>query len=209
MSQEWQQCVKEAIDSIPVVRYKGRDENGKKVEGLDEPGATGVTEDVYFKGTLIIAEKNNGVPVSLCSGVQLQAFILAVSKHSTLKNRFTPEMIKKLIKWAYVYKGPEGEEDKYKDGLPGGLVEMGMAEFVGVDKAEYGDLIQIQGVEFNNEYDDGHAVVFESLAEREGKPVIWSWSSSPSIKGVGRDWHWIYKEKNGISRTWKIARMIE
>lgn len=195
----WSKYMKESIESIPVVRYKN--------PSLDNKRATGVTKDIYFKDELILPS-NNDEQISICSGVQLEAFVGAVDKYPELRALITPEDMKELIKWAYVYEGPEDDKKKYADGLPGGLVKLGIAKWIDPYEVEYGDIAQIQGISFNEAYDDGHAVIVESLGKKDEKPVLWCWSSSPTTNGVGRDWFWIYKSKNGIERQWKIARPI-
>jgi hypothetical protein len=197
---EWQECIKDAIDSIPLVRYKTEQ---------DSPRATGVTRNVYFNNVLVLPT-NSDESISICSGVQYQAFVEAADKHSVLSVILSARDIKNLKKWAYVHEGPPGNKKIYADGLPGGLIELGIAEKIHDPmKAQYGDICQIHGIKFNNAYDDGHAVIIERVSYRRNKPVLWCWSSSPATGGVGRDWFWINKERNGIERKFSIARIIE
>jgi len=188
---DWQQCFLEAIDGIPFAPYKTAGQKGQ-----------GVTEDMYWDEKLLM-KADPEEPNSFCCGAVMEVLIRGLEKCPLYGLGVTHEMLRKLIPWAFVY------EAKHRRGIAEGMVKLGMGDWVDdVTQARLGDLAQIEGIKFNGDYDDGHTVAILGTGVRNGKPVVWSFSSTTGVNPAGHavDWHWMFKSRNGYSRKWHIAR---
>lgn len=192
--------IKAIIESIPFAPYK---------ISSSENQHDGITEDIYWDGSRLFRAADP--PKSYCVGAVLEVFMKLLAKHKTPEDVSTATL-KELKKWVFVFEGPEDDPRKYSDGVAGGLVHFGFADWVDDPlKAEYGDFAQIQGVQFNGAYDDGHSVICTGVGQYKNNPVMYDWSSNNIGERPGHmhDWHYIKHEKNGIARVWKIARIKE
>lgn len=196
----WQKSIRDAIASIPWVRYK-----------FDGDSGQGVTENIYWKDELIL-EADSSNPNSFCCGAVMEAYIKALPLYNQeYSEDITEEILKDLARWAFLY-----SPDK-KEGIAGGLEKYSLGKKIPIEEAQFGDLTQMEKFFFNEKWDDGHTQIILGKEEREGKPIIWSWSSSKAkmnidgeehlIHGHVVDWFWFYREKNNMARQWHTARV--
>jgi hypothetical protein len=132
--------------------------------------------------------------------------------------------MKQLMRRTYITKPDPG----WDNGVAGGLVEAGLAEFVPVEEAQAGDFAQVQWSPSSNPW-SGHSVVLLSAPmpspKGTGALVVWDYSAN-----IGRPAFlppdevfpdprpaWLLERRAGIQvdyhalvkgdRTWHVARM--
>lgn len=199
----WQECIYDAMLSIPWLPYKNKD--------IGDTGQ-GVSEDIYWEGHKILAADPDH-PNSFCCGAVMEAYINAIKLCCEFSTNVDENKLRELVKWAFVW-----SRDKIK-GIGEGIVRLGLGEYVDIEDAKFGDLAQMERYYFNDQWDDGHTQIILAKGEKNHKPIFWTWSSSrakmyvngkvQTVHGHVVDWFWIYKELNGKKRKWHIARPSE
>ena len=157
----------------------------------------GVTEDIYYKGDLILKANPSGDRASNCTGISFEVFFKAMQKRNKdlgiseddFNGMTKDELFDMALTW-FVAKGPKSESN-----LVVALEKYGLGTRINdLENARPGDFIDL-----SRENNSGHAVVFIDWI-RENKKIIGLklWSSQGSTNGISyKKEYFNIKDKNG------------
>lgn len=157
----------------------------------------GVTEDIYYKGELILRANPNGNKASHCTGISFEVFFKAMQKRNKelgipiddFNGMTGEELFDMALTW-FVAKGPKSESN-----LAVALENYGLGTRINdLENVRPGDFI-----DFSRENNSGHAVVFMNWI-REGDKIIGLrfWSSQGSTNGISyKEEYFNIKDKSG------------
>ena len=108
------------------------------------------------------------------------------------------EDMQELKEWCFVY------DDDKRQGIAGGLEELGMGRIIDVSEARAGDVAQIWDTT-DGKVVFGHCVII--LGEEPGTkyPALTTWSAEPN-EGNVRSWRYIEQPNASKLREWIIGR---
>lgn len=157
----------------------------------------GVTEDIYYKGDLILKSHPSGNKYSHCTGISFEVFFKAMQSRNKDNgidiNEFNgmtkDELVDFMLTW-YVAKGPKSESN-----LAVAIEKYGLGNRItNLEEVAPGDFIDL-----SRENNTGHAVIFIDWI-REGNRIIGLkyWSSQGSTKGISyKDEYFNIRDNNG------------
>lgn len=173
----------------------------------------GVTEDIYYKGDLILKAHPSGLKYSHCTGISFEIFFKAMQSRNKANgidiNDFNgmtkDELVDFMLTW-YVAKGPKSESN-----LAVAIEKYGLGDRItDLEDVAPGDFIDL-----SRENNTGHAVIFIDWI-RDGNRIIGLkyWSSQGSTKGISyKNEYFNIRDSNGekygnvISDSLNIARI--
>lgn len=163
----------------------------------DYENYNGVTEDIYYKGELLLKAHPSGTKYSHCSGITFEVFFKAMRKRNEELgkdlddiNGMTKEELYDFIMTWYVANGPKSESN-----LAVALEKYGLGKRI----ANKLDLRPGDFIDFTRENNTGHSAVFINWI-KEGDRIIGLkyWSSQESTKGIGyKEEYFNIADKNG------------
>lgn len=163
----------------------------------DYENYNGVTENIYYKGQLLLKAHPSGIKYSHCSGITFEVFFKAIKmrneelgKNSDDINGMTSEELFDFIMDWYVANGTKAESN-----LAVALEKYGLG--IRINNME--DLRQGDFIDFSRENNTGHSAVFINWI-RDGDKIIGLkyWSSQESTNGIAyKEEYFNIKDKNG------------
>ena len=116
-----------------------------------------------------------------------------------LDDEYDTETIEELKRWCFIY------EEKYRQGIAGGLEELGMGRIIDVSEARAGDVAQIWDTTDGRTV-FGHCVFI--LGEEPGTkyPALTTWSAEPN-EGNVKSWRYIEQPNASKEREWIVGRV--
>jgi hypothetical protein len=154
----------------------------------------GATKEVNWRGTTIIKK---GSHVS-CVTIVMETFIDALKLMGFNKIISTQDILR-LKEWCYV-EAPI----TLKEGIAGGLVNMGWGGPVDPQDAVLGDVMQFYDYK-NNKRIFGHSTIVLGKSTHTGEDAIDTYSAE--YGDYNRiDWRWIKNQSKGVTRVMYIAR---
>ena len=174
------------LDVIRTYNYQGG--NYPYLLNNDFENYNGVTEDIYYKGELLLKAHSSGKKYSHCTGITFEVFFKAMQNRNKVNgidiNDFNgmtkDELFDFMLIW-YVAAGPKPQSN-----LVVAIEKYGLGQRItDLEEIAPGDFIDL-----SRENNTGHAVVFIDWI-REGDKIIGlkHWSSQGSTKGIS------YKEE--------------
>lgn len=154
----------------------------------DYENYNGVTEDLYYKGEILLKANPNGNKASHCTGITFEVFFKAMqNRNKDLGldpdnfNGMNKDMLMDFVLHWYVANGPKAQSN-----LAVALEKYGIGIKVNnMEELRAGDFI-----DFSRENNTGHSVVFINWIKEESKIIGFKyWSSQESTKGIS------YKEE--------------
>lgn len=157
----------------------------------------GVTEDLYYKGELLLKANPNGNKASHCTGITFEVFFKAMEERNkalgiaadNFNGMTKDELMDFALTW-YVAKGP-----KLESNLSVAIEKYGLGtKITNLEDLRPGDFIDL-----SRENNTGHAVIFQNWI-REGNRIIGlrHWSSQGSTNGISyKEEYFNVKDKNG------------
>ena len=163
----------------------------------DYENYNGVTEDLYYKGELLLKANPNGNKASHCTGITFEVFFKAMKKRNKSLgipqddfNGMTKEELMDFVLTWYVAKGPKSESN-----LAVAIEKYGLgSKITNLEDLRPGDFIDL-----SRENNTGHAVIFQNWI-REGNRIIGlrHWSSQGSTNGISyKEEYFNVKNKSG------------
>lgn len=157
----------------------------------------GVTEDLYYKGELLLKANPNGNKASHCTGITFEVFFKAMQERNKSLgipiddfNGMNKEELGDFILTWYVAKGPKSQSN-----LLLAIEKYGLGtKITNLEDLRPGDFVDL-----SRENNTGHAVVFQNWI-REGNRIIGlrHWSSQGSTNGISyKEEYFNVKDKNG------------
>ena len=183
------------LDLIKTYDYSGG--NYPYLLNSDFENYNGVTEDINYKGELILKAHPSGKKYSHCTGITFEVFFKAMQNRNKANgidvNDFNgmskDELTDFMLTW-YVAAGPKSESN-----LAVAIEKYGLGEKItNLEEVAPGDFIDL-----SRENNTGHAVVFLDWI-REGNKIIGlkHWSSQGSTKGIShKEEYFNIKDSNG------------
>lgn len=163
------EIILEIIKDLPATRYSTKSESN------------GIPKDVVWGGEVL--RKSNGLVH--CSGATFW-LLVELLRLFEKEGELNKHQIEDLRKWAWCWGGQQGGRG---GGLPQGIVEYGLGEFVPTTSLQQGDFVQI----WRND-GSGHSFVF--AGELDGSWMEWSASST-------------HETGTGIKRVWGQDQLYE
>lgn len=163
----------------------------------DYENYNGVTENIYYKGQLLLKAHPSGVKYSHCSGITFEVFYKAfrlrneeLGRNIDDINGMNAEQLYDFILTWYA-----ASEEKSQSNFAIALERYGLGERIyDMEDLRLGDFI-----DFSRENNTGHSAVFINWI-REGNKIIGFkyWSSQESTKGISyKEEYFNIKDKNG------------
>lgn len=157
----------------------------------------GVTEDLYYKGELILKANPAGDRASNCTGISFEVFFKAMQKRNKelgiavddFNSMSKDELFDMALTW-FVAKGPKSESN-----LAVAIEKYGLGTRINnLEDARPGDFIDL-----SRENNSGHAVVFIDWIRKDSKIIgLKFWSSQGSTDGISyKKEYFNIKDKNG------------
>lgn len=163
----------------------------------DYKNYNGVTEDLYYKGELLLKANPNGNKASHCTGITFEVFFKAMENRNKALgipqddfNGMTKDELMDFVLTWYVAKGPKSESN-----LSVAIEKYGLGTKIrNLEDLRPGDFIDL-----SRENNTGHTVIFQNWI-REGNRIIGlrHWSSQESTNGINyKEEYFNIKDKNG------------
>lgn len=157
----------------------------------------GVTEDLYYKGELLLKANPNGNKASHCTGITFEVFFKAMKERNKILgigeddfNGMSKDQLMDFVLNWYVAQGAKSESN-----LSVAIVKYGLGtKITNLEDLQPGDFIDL-----SRENNTGHAVIFQNWI-REGNRIIGlrHWSSQGSTNGISyKEEYFNVKDKSG------------
>lgn len=183
------------LDLVKTYDYRGG--NYPYLLNNDFENYNGVTEDIYYKGEVILKAHPSGKKYSHCTGISFEVFFKAMQNRNRAYgidiNDFNgmskEEMMDFMLTW-YVATGPKSESN-----LAVAIEKYGLgSRITNLEEVAPGDFIDL-----SRENNTGHAVVFIDWIRQDGKIIgIKHWSSQQSTNGIShKEEYFNIRDKNG------------
>jgi len=175
----YRETLREVVSELPQRPYS-----------WDAKAKDGVSADVVWDGVRLYRK---GEPsFYYCVGAVAQATITTL-KRMGLEKEIPAEILKKWRKHLFLYaENPVNTRDPLMKGGPGGMVALGLGDFVNMEDVQYGDVCQIWHVHAETGHAiRGHAVIATGKGSRSKGAILENWSASPTMSGIGADWHYL------------------
>lgn len=163
----------------------------------DYENYNGVTEDLYYKGEILLKANPNGDKSNHCTGITYEVFFKAMQERNKslgipiddFNGMSKEELMDFVLTW-YVAKGPKSENN-----LSLAIEKYGLGtKITNLEDLHPGDFI-----DFSRENNTGHTVVFQNWI-RKGEKIIGLkyWSSQGSTNGISyKEEYFNVKDENG------------
>ncbi len=183
------------LDVIRTYNYQGGDY--PYLLNNDYENYNGVTEDIYYKGEVLLKGHSSGIKYSHCTGISFEVFFKAMQNrnraHGIDINDFNgmtkEEMHDFMLTW-YVAKGAKSQSN-----LAVAIEKYGLGNRItNLEEAAPGDFIDL-----SRENNTGHAIIFLDWI-RQGDRIIGLkfWSSQQSTSGIShKEEYFNIKDSNG------------
>lgn len=159
---------------------------------------SGVTEDLYYKGELLLKGHPSGKSYSHCTGITFEVFFKAMQRRNKdyglpvddFNGMTKEELFDFALTW-YVAKGPKAQSN-----LAVAIEKYGLGERIwDLEDVAPGDFIDL-----SRENNTGHAVVFiDWIRDKDGRIIgLKHWSSQQSTNGISHKIEYFnVRDKNG------------
>lgn len=171
-----------------IKTYSLEDGNYPYLYNNDFENYNGVTEDLYYKGELLLKANPSGNKASHCTGITFEVFFKAMQERNKalgipvddFNGMTKDELLDFALNW-YVALGTKSESN-----LSVAIEKYGLGDRI----TNLEDLMPGDFIDLSRENNTGHAVIFQNWI-REGDKIIGlrHWSSQQSTKGIS------YKEE--------------
>lgn len=157
----------------------------------------GVTENIYYKGEILLKANPNGNKASHCSGITFEVFFKAMQERNKalgiavddFNGMNKNQLMDFVLDW-YVAQGPKSQSN-----LSVAIEKYGLGyKITNLEDLQPGDFIDL-----SRENNTGHTAVFQNWIRKDGKIIgLKYWSSQGSTNGIKyKEEYFNIKDKNG------------